>query len=95
LFGRVEALYQSTQYSTSANLAETGDQTRVNLRLGLGNDRYEASLWVRNALDDLTPPVGIRFVDSTNRFGNGFFARAWQITPSDGRTAGVTFRVRI
>ncbi|MGP1353870.1 MAG: TonB-dependent receptor [Parasphingopyxis sp.] len=94
-YGRVEALYQSSQYSTSANLAETGDQTKVNLRIGLQNERYELSAWVRNVFNDRTPAVGIRFVDSTNRFGNGFFARAWQITPADGRTAGVTLRLRL
>jgi iron complex outermembrane receptor protein len=93
-FGRSELLYQSSQYSTSANLAETGDQTRLNLKVGITTPRYELSLWVKNALDDLTPPVGIRFVDSTNRYGQGYFARAWQVTPADGRTAGVTFRVR-
>lgn len=91
---RSEMLYQSKQYSTSANLASTGDSTRVNLRLGLVSERWEASLWARNVFDDRTPPVGIRFIDAANSLGNGFFARAWNVSPADGRTFGATFTVR-
>lgn len=91
---RSEVLYQSKQYSTSANLASTGHSTRVNLRAGLVAQRWEASLWVRNVFDDRTPPVGIRFIDAANSLGNGFFARAWNVSPADGRTVGATFTVR-
>lgn len=88
-----DLLYQSSQYSTPANLASTGPDTTVNLRAGLvdRNDDgrgVDITFWVDNVLDDDTAEVAIRWFDPAAGFG-----RAWLITPKDGRRYGMTLRM--
>ena len=93
---RLDYLYKSTNFATSANLAETGDQHKLNGRLTANYGQLEASLWVDNLLDERTPPVIIRFTDFASFFDPpvGALNRAFAVTPADGRTAGVTAKWR-
>jgi iron complex outermembrane receptor protein len=95
-FVRADYTYRSTQYAETSNLAGTGNQNKVNLRLGVETSRYSVSLWVDNLLDDRTSPVIIRFSDFGSFFAPpvGVLNRAFQVTPADGRTFGVTLRVK-
>jgi iron complex outermembrane receptor protein len=96
-FIRADYTYRSTQYAETSNLAGTGDQQKVNLRLGVETGRYSVSLWVDNLFDDRTSPVIIRFSDFGSFFTPpvGVLKRGFQVTPADGRTVGVTMRVKL
>ena len=88
-FARGDFLYESTRYAQVYNLAETGDSTRINLRAGLQNDNWTASLWVKNVTDDDTANTVIRIVD----FDTLFFGtrRAFQVGLPRGRQFGASF----
>lgn len=75
--------YRSSLYGDEANLAETGDSTRVNLRLGIENGRYQVEGFARNLFDDDTP---IR-VSTLTQFST--FQQGVQITPSRSRQLGI------
>jgi outer membrane receptor protein involved in Fe transport len=94
---RADYTYRSTQFAEPSNLAGSGPQSRVNLRLGLEGERYSLSLFVDNLLDDGTPPVIIRFSDFNSFFAQPFpgtLKRAFQVTPADGRTYGVSAKLK-
>jgi iron complex outermembrane receptor protein len=95
-FVRADYTYRSTQYAETSNLAGTGNQNKVNLRLGAETSRYAVSLWVDNLFDDRTAPVIIRFSDFGSFFTPpvGVLKRGFQVTPADGRTFGVTLRMK-
>jgi len=95
-FVRADYTYRSTQYAETSNLAGTGNQEKVNLRLGVETSSYSVSLWVDNLLDDRTSPVIIRLSDFGSFFTPpvGVLKRGFQVTPADGRTFGVTLRVK-
>jgi outer membrane receptor protein involved in Fe transport len=95
-FIRADYTYRSTQFAETSNLAGTGDQQKLNLRLGVETSSYSLSLWVDNLLDDRTSPVIIRFSDFGSFFAPpvGVLNRAFQVTPADGRTVGVTLRMK-
>lgn len=79
--------YQSSQATDVSNLSFTGDDVKFNLRSGLKWKGVTASLWADNVLDDRTPLVGIRWQDATKAY-----ARAWLVTPSEGRIIGFTLK---
>ena len=72
------------QHGTTLN---TGDATRVNLRTGVRNDRYDVSLFVNNLTDDDTFMAIRRFTDF-HTFQQAF----WAGLPLP-REFGVTFRL--
>jgi iron complex outermembrane receptor protein len=86
-FLRGEIAYRSKQYATSSQLASTGDDTKVNLQLGATRGAWKATLFLDNLLDDRSPEVVIRWFDPVRAF-----RRAMLVTPSDGRTFGLTLR---
>jgi iron complex outermembrane receptor protein len=97
VYVRADLTFRSTQFAEPSNFAETGDQTRVNLRAGYETDRFSIAAFVDNVFDDRTPPVIIRFSDFNSFFAQPFpgtLKRAFQVTPADGRTFGVTARVK-
>lgn len=86
---RVDGIFNSSRYAQTANLQETGDQTKVNLRIGAANDNMDITFWVDNVFDDDTPANVFRYVDPGDF---RFFRRAYTSFLSRGRQAGVTFR---
>ncbi|MGC5198289.1 TonB-dependent receptor [Aphanothece microscopica] len=97
LYARADLTFRSTQFSEPSNFAGTGDQTRVNLRIGYETDRFSIAGFVDNVFDDRTPPVIIRFSDFNSFFAQPFpgaLKRAFQVTPADGRTFGLTARYK-
>lgn len=88
-FAGGEWLWQSRQYTENSTLSWIGDDGKVNLWTGVEADVWSVTLRVRNLLDDRSPPVAVRFADPARGF-----ARAWLVTPGDGRTWSVTGRVR-
>lgn len=53
-FGQLDGQFRGTQYATIANLAETGDRTLVDLRLGLNSQTWQFTAFVTNLFDDDT-----------------------------------------
>jgi iron complex outermembrane receptor protein len=51
-FTRVDYIYRGTQYATAANVTETGDRHRVNLRLGVERDALRLEAYATNLFDD-------------------------------------------
>lgn len=97
VYVRADLTFRSTQFAEPSNFAGTGDQTRVNVRFGYESDRFSVSGFVDNLFDDRTPPVIIRFSDFNSFFSQPFpgtLKRAFQVTPADGRTFGVTARYK-
>ena len=68
LVGTLGATYEGSKYIQLHNLAETGDSTVVNMRLGVrSDDGWSVVLFGRNLTDDDTIPLGQRWFD----FGTG------------------------
>ena len=88
-FSRLDFTYESSRYAQVYNLAETGVNQRVNWRLGYRNDNWNASLWVKNLMDDDETNSVIRIID----FDTLFFGtrRAFQANLPKRRQFGVTF----
>lgn len=84
-----EWLWQSRQFTENSNLSWIGDDAKLNGWAGIETEGWSLTLRVRNLLDDRSPPVAVRFADPARNF-----ARAWLVTPGDGRTWSVTGRVR-
>ncbi len=75
--------YRSSLYADEANLAETGDSTRVNMRIGLQNEQWRVELFGKNIFEDETP-IRVSNLTQFSTFGQGV-----QITPSRGRQIGI------
>jgi len=85
-YAQLDGIYRSTQYATVANLAETGDRTVVDLRLGLLSDAWEISGFVTNLFDDDTPTNVSPFVNAQT------FIRNFIVAVPDPRQYGVRVR---
>ncbi|MEM1089017.1 MAG: TonB-dependent receptor [Pseudomonadota bacterium] len=90
-FAAATAIYRSKRFMDEANLAFLPEYTRLNLALGLSNDRYQVTAYVDNALDDDTVINGQRVVDLGNPDG---FApgRGYLLHLPEPRSFGVRVR---
>jgi len=82
-----EYLWQSRQYTENTNLSWVPDDGKANAWAGVAVGALRLTARVRNLFDDRTPPVAIRFADPARAY-----ARAWLVTPADGRTWSLTAR---
>jgi len=95
-FVRADYSYVSKKYSQVFNLAHTGDQNLVNLKIGFETDKWNFTIFGDNLTDDRTPSTVIRFVDFKNVLPIGTsnrtssFVRAFQYPLADKRQFGVT-----
>ncbi|MEZ5500056.1 MAG: TonB-dependent receptor [Steroidobacteraceae bacterium] len=95
-FLRLDYAYTSKKYSQIFNLAHTGDQNLLNLKLGFETDKWNITLWGDNLTDDRTPSTVIRFVDFKNVLPIGTsqrtsaFVRGFQYPLADKRQFGIT-----
>ena len=62
-----DVTYESSRYAESDNLAESGDQTLVGVRLGLNAGNWNVEVFGKNIFDDLTPVDVLRYIDT--RYG--------------------------
>jgi iron complex outermembrane receptor protein len=85
-YAQLDGVYRSTQYSSVANLAETGDRTVVDLRLGLVTDSWEIAGFVTNLFDDDTALNVSPFVNVQT------FARNFIVAVPDPRQYGIRIR---
>lgn len=64
-FIQADLSYNSTLFASTANLAETGARTVVDLFVGVASETLQFNLFVNNLLDDKTPRNVAPFVDPT------------------------------
>lgn len=63
---RVDYAYASKKFSQVFNLAHSGEQQLVNMKLGFDTANWKFSVFVDNLFDNRTPSTVIRFVDFKN-----------------------------
>lgn len=85
-FVRGDVSYQSKIYAEALNVAYLPDRTLVDANIGVSSpdDRWSVNLWGRNLTDE---------VYAANSFVIGF-ANYYNPTLGDGRTAGITARLK-
>ncbi len=83
-FAGVSLSHESSKFAQVHNLAETGDTTLVNARIGFESDRYSLRLWGRNLTDEDSAANVTRYLDA------GTYYRAFIAAPRRGTTFGVT-----
>lgn len=66
--------YESSKYAQVHNLAETGETTLVNARLGVASDNYSVSLWGKNLTGEDSVPNILRYADGADDFKRSFAA---------------------
>ena len=89
---RLDAFYQDTRYVRTVNLAETGDETRINANVAfIYDDKLELSLWGKNLTDEDAAVSGLRYIEADSEFFGG---RAFVVTPQRPREYGVTATYR-
>jgi outer membrane receptor protein involved in Fe transport len=87
IFSRLDVNYDSTRYAHVHNLIETGARTLVNYKIGVENEAWRVSAWVKNLTDDDTPTYVFRYIDAQSF---AFGGRAFPIAPARGREFGIT-----
>jgi iron complex outermembrane receptor protein len=85
-YAQLDGVFRSTQYASVANLAETGDRTVVDLRLGIVGGAWEIAGFVTNLFDDDTAVNVSPFVNAQT------FARNFIVAVPDPRQWGVRVR---
>ncbi len=55
-FARADYIHQGSRYATDANLLETGDSNRFNLRFGIENEDLRLEVYGKNIFEDDTLP---------------------------------------
>jgi iron complex outermembrane receptor protein len=86
-FAETTLSYRSGQYATSAELASTGGNRTLDIRIGAARGPWKATFFLDNLFNDRSPEVAIRWFDPARGF-----RRAMLVTPSDGSTFGLTLR---
>lgn len=86
-FGRLDYFYTGKIFATEANVAYIPGGSKLNFRIGVENDKYSFSLFVRNLLNDKTP-IGINRVADTYDSSNNI-----ALAPPEKRLIGATVRV--
>ena len=85
-WAQLDSRFDSTQYASTANLAETGNRFTTNLRVGVEDDKWSIQGYVTN-LFDADDAVSIQpFINARS------FARQFLVTVPDPLQAGVRIR---
>ncbi|MGI9289747.1 MAG: TonB-dependent receptor [Gammaproteobacteria bacterium] len=90
-FARTDYSYEDGRYSAVNNFAEMGKRQIWNARTGLEQDRWTATVFVNNILDDDTPSAIIafpRFDDPNPAPGNSQPLQGYALSAVPGRTYG-------
>lgn len=97
---RADVVLESERDTTPANFAQIPNRTLVNLRTGVGSDRWSVTAYVRNLLDDDTPLAALNFLDFAHPpltpgpdhiagTSDDVYANIWSLNPQRGRDWGV------
>jgi iron complex outermembrane receptor protein len=97
---RTDIVLESERETMPGNFAQIPNRTLVNLRAGLGNERWTVTAYVRNLTDDQTPLAALDFLDflhapisrgTDNVPGSSddVYANIWSLNPQRGRDWGL------
>ena len=64
--------YESSKFSQVHNLAETGDATLVNARLGFASEDININFFGKNLTDEDSTPLVLRYADGADSFKRSF-----------------------
>lgn len=92
VFSGADLIYRSSYFAQTLNLARSGNSTKLNLQLGVSDERgLRISVYGRNVLGDETPVGILRYLDfPAARTPTGDYARAFGITPARKPEYGLT-----
>lgn len=90
LFARLDAQRQSGFYFSDSHAQRAAGRTLVNLRAGVAASRWEASLWVRNLLDQRYAQRGFFFGNEPPDFPDKLY-----VQQSDPRQVGASLRIAL
>jgi outer membrane receptor protein involved in Fe transport len=85
-FWRTDVFYESTRYDQIHNLAQTGDTTKVNMRVGIETEGLQVALFAKNLLNNRTANSVTRFLEPDRLFAR----RAFGVALPRGRQIGLT-----
>lgn len=97
-FFRTDFSYREGKYAQAYNLASTGDQKLLNMKVGAEWSRLALTLYVDNVTDDDTPSSVIRYLDNKNTLPIAdsdrvsSVPRAFLYSLPSGRRVGLTAR---
>ncbi len=86
-YGQLDAQFESTQYATVANLAETGDRFFTNLLVGFDDERWSIQGYVNNLFDSGDATSITPFVSTVD------FSRQFAVNLPNPRQLGVRVRL--
>lgn len=99
-FVRADFSFEESKYDQVFNLAETGDVSLLNIKIGLEQERWSASLFVDNVTGNDRPSAVIRYVDNKNPLPIGntqrtnTILRGFLYSLPDKRRVGLDVRYR-
>jgi iron complex outermembrane recepter protein len=85
-YAQVDSRFDSTQYATTANLAETGSRFVSNLRIGVEDEAWSVQGYVKNLFDSDTATNVQPFINAQN------LRRVFLVTVPDPRQVGIRIR---
>ncbi len=89
-FARAEGVYVGSRFASTLNLTETGDSFDANLRIGIQNATYSATLFVTNLFQDKTFESLRGNADCATSIACG--TRAFEVMLPNRRQFGITLR---
>jgi outer membrane receptor protein involved in Fe transport len=101
VFLRVDDSFQTRRYTQAGNFNWTGNRNLVNVQFGLKADKWTATAYVKNLLDDITQQANLNFVDFAHPYsrvinGATVYAPAtfFSLNPTRGRDIGLQLQYR-
>jgi outer membrane receptor protein involved in Fe transport len=94
-FLRPQVSYKSSSYDEAENLAETGSQTQIDLRLGVETNHWSVTGWAKNLNDNRHANYLLRYIDYGS-YNLGFFGpnRSFAYALPDRRQFGIEGRYK-
>lgn len=102
IFFRFDDSFITRRYTQAGNFNWTGNRNLVNLHFGLKTDKWTATAYVKNLLNDITQQADLNFVDFAHPYsrvldnGTTVYAPAnfWSLNPTRGRDIGLQLQYR-
>jgi hypothetical protein len=103
VFFRLDDSFQTKRYAQAGNFNWTGNRNLVNLHFGLKTDKWTATAYVKNLLNDITQQADLNFVDFAHPYsrvlsgtGQTLYAPAtfYSLNPTRGRDIGLQLQYR-
>ena len=88
-YGGLSYIYESSKFAQVHNLAETGDVSMLNVRLGLVNDRYSVRVFGRNLTGEESAYTVLRYLEAAT------YGRAFVVAPRRDTYFGVSLTMEL